>query len=82
MIYLLFSAMIVMMTATDSLEATFATRILSLSKGGYGILVSIAGAGVLVGSISNAIINENTYLTAYGYGFLNNCSRLYDFYIF
>lgn len=58
MIYLLFSAMIVMMTATDSLEATFATRILSLSKGGYGILVSIAGAGVLVGSISNAIINE------------------------
>jgi len=57
-IYLLFSAMVVMMTATDSLEAAFATRILSLSEGEYGILVSIAGAGVLVGSLSNAIINE------------------------
>lgn len=57
-IYLLFSAMVVMMTATDSLEAAFATRILSLSEDEYGILVSIAGAGVLVGSLSNAIINE------------------------
>ncbi len=57
-IYLLFSAMVVMMTATDSLEAAFATRILSLSEGEYGILVSIAGAGVLVGSLSNAIMNE------------------------
>ncbi len=50
--------MVVMMTTTDSLEAAFATRILSLSEGEYGILVSIAGAGVLVGSLSNAIINE------------------------
>ena len=57
-IYLLFSAMVVMMTATDSLEAAFATRILSLSEGEYGVLVSIAGAGVLIGSLSNAIINE------------------------
>ncbi|WP_459503739.1 MFS transporter [Bacillus sp. C1] len=57
-IYLLFSAMIVMMTATDSLEAAFATRILSLSEGEYGVLVSIAGAGVLAGSVSNTIIVE------------------------
>ncbi|MFS2174247.1 MFS transporter [Priestia megaterium] len=60
MIYLLFSTMIVMMTATDSLEAAFATRILSLSEGEYGVLVSIAGAGVLVGSVSNAIIIKKT----------------------
>ena len=60
MIYLLFSTMIVMMTATDSLEAAFATRILSLSEGEYGVLVSIAGAGVLAGSVSNAIIIEKT----------------------
>ncbi|MEI2428119.1 MFS transporter [Priestia megaterium] len=60
MIYLLFSTMIVMMTATDSLEAAFATRILSLSEGEYGVLVSIAGAGVLAGSLSNAIIIEKT----------------------
>ncbi|PFY24136.1 MFS transporter [Bacillus toyonensis] len=57
-IYILFSAMVVMMTAIDSLEAAFATRVLSLSEGEYGILVSIAGAGVLVGSLSNAIINK------------------------
>ena len=57
-IYFLFSAMIVMMTATDSLEAAFATQVLSLSEGEYGILVSIAGAGVLVGSLTNTAIVE------------------------
>ncbi|WP_377888906.1 MFS transporter [Alkalihalobacillus sp. R86527] len=57
-IYFLFSAMLVMMTATDSLEAAFATQILSLSEGEYGVLVSIAGAGVLVGSLVNTIFVE------------------------
>lgn len=57
-VYLLFSMMIVMMTATDSLEAAFATKVLSLTEGEYGVLVSIAGAGVLVGSLLNAIIVE------------------------
>ncbi|MFY0517450.1 MFS transporter [Lysinibacillus sp. UGB7] len=57
-IYFLFSAMIVMMTATDSLEAAFATQVLSLSEGQYGILVSIAGGGVLIGSLTNTIIIE------------------------
>jgi len=46
------------MTATDSLEAAFATQVLSLSEGQYGILVSIAGAGVLAGSIMNTAIVE------------------------
>ena len=58
MVYLLFSAMIVMMTATDSLEAAFATQVLSLSEGEYGVLVGIAGAGVLVGSLMNTAIVE------------------------
>lgn len=58
MIYILFSAMIVMMTATDSLEAAFATQILSLSEGEYGVLVGIAGAGLLVGSLMNTAIVE------------------------
>ena len=58
MIYILFSAMIVMMTATDSLEAAFATQILSLSEGEYGVLVGIAGAGLLVGSLTNTAIVE------------------------
>ncbi|GAB0170039.1 MFS transporter [Lysinibacillus sp. CTST325] len=58
MIYILFSAMIVMMTATDSLEAAFATQVLSLSEGEYGVLVGIAGAGLLVGSLMNTAIVE------------------------
>ncbi|MDT3765865.1 MFS transporter [Priestia filamentosa] len=57
-VYLLFSMIIVMMTATDSLEAAFATKVLSLTEGEYGVLVSIAGAGVLVGSLLNTIIVE------------------------
>ncbi|MFC0522823.1 MFS transporter [Pontibacillus salicampi] len=77
MIYFLFSAMLVMMTATDSLEAAFATQILSLSEGEYGMLVSIAGAGVLVGSLVNTItvekiptswlIGMGSMITAIGY---------------
>nr|WP_199738115.1 MFS transporter [Falsibacillus albus] len=58
MIYFLFSAMNVMMTSTDSLEAAFATKVLSLSEGEYGVLVSIAGAGVLTGSLINTMIVE------------------------
>ena len=46
------------MTATDSLEAAFATQILALSEGEYGILVSIAGVGVLFGSLTNSVIVE------------------------
>lgn len=57
-IYLLFSITIVLMTATDSLEAAFATQILALSEGEYGILVSIAGVGVLIGSLTNSVIVE------------------------
>ncbi|WP_107925010.1 MFS transporter [Lysinibacillus parviboronicapiens] len=60
-IYLLYSAMIVMMTATDSLEAAFATQVLSLSEGQYGVLVSIAGAGVLIGSLTNMLIVEKIF---------------------
>lgn len=57
-VYLLFSAIIILMTATDSLEAAFATQILALSEGEYGILVSIAGVGVLFGSLINSVIVE------------------------
>ncbi len=55
-VYFLFSVMIVIMTAT--LEAAFATQVLSLSEGEYGVLVSIAGAGVFVGSFINTIVVE------------------------
>ncbi|MFJ7370989.1 MFS transporter [Lysinibacillus sp. NPDC098008] len=76
-ICLLFSMMIVFMTATDSLEAAFATQILALSEGEYGVLVSIAGVGVLIGSVINSAVVERistawligmgSVLTALGY---------------
>ncbi|ODV54537.1 MFS transporter [Lysinibacillus fusiformis] len=76
-VYLLFSATIVIMTATDSLEAAFATQVLALSEGEYGVLVSIAGVGVLIGSLTNSAFVEKTstawligmgsIMTAFGY---------------
>ncbi|MCE4046281.1 MFS transporter [Lysinibacillus fusiformis] len=59
-VYLLFSTTIVLMTATDSLEAAFATQVLALSEGEYGVLVSIAGVGVLIGSLTNSAFVEKT----------------------
>lgn len=55
-IYFLFSCMMVMVTAVDSLEAAFSKEVLSLSNGEYGFLVSIAGAGVIVGAIINTML--------------------------
>ncbi|WP_425445455.1 MFS transporter [Virgibacillus ndiopensis] len=54
-ILLLFSALVGMMTAVDSLEAAFAIEVLGLSDSEYGFLVSIAGGGILVGALSNTI---------------------------
>ncbi len=54
---LLFSAvMVVMATAVDSLEAAFAQKVLGLSDSGYGLLVSIAGAGIIAGASVNAVV--------------------------
>ncbi|MDW0114095.1 MFS transporter [Sporosarcina saromensis] len=69
LIYFLFSLTIVLMTATDSLEAAFATQILLLTEGEYGVLVSIAGAGVVVGSLLNTAVVErfsNSWLIGMG----------------
>ena len=54
-IYFLFSCMMVMITAVDSLEAAFSKEVLFLSNGEYGFLVSIAGAGVIVGAMINTM---------------------------
>src|SRR5690606_11927220 len=54
LIYVLFSGMTVFMTGLDSLEASFATKVLSLSESAYGFLVSVAGIGIIIGSITNA----------------------------
>jgi MFS family permease len=52
-IFFLFGCMMVMATAIDSQEASFAKIVLSLTNSEYGFLVSIAGAGIIVGAIVN-----------------------------
>ncbi|HJF30937.1 MAG TPA: MFS transporter [Sporosarcina psychrophila] len=55
-IYFLFGCVMVMATAIDSLEVAFAKEVLSLSDSEYSFLVSIAGAGIVIGAIINAMI--------------------------
>lgn len=54
-IYFLFICMIVMATALDSQEAAFAKGVLYLTDSEYGFLVSIAGAGIIVGAFVNTV---------------------------
>lgn len=57
------------MTALDSLEAAFATKVLFLSESTYGFLVSVAGIGIIFGSLSNALLaNVLKVRTLIGFG--------------
>ncbi|WP_163579747.1 MFS transporter [Gracilibacillus saliphilus] len=57
MVYFLFSfVMVVLAGSIDSLEAAFAKDVLSLSDSDYGLLVSIAGAGIVAGAIINSFL--------------------------
>lgn len=58
-VYLLFSTIMVLTGSIDSLEASFAKVVLSLSNDQYGFLVSLAGAGFVVGSITNTILSKS-----------------------
>lgn len=58
LVYVLFSGVIVFMSALDSLEAAFATEVLSLSESTYGFLVSVAGIGIISGSLVNALFTK------------------------
>lgn len=53
-IYGWFQFMMVMAAAVDSLEAVFAKDVLHISDAAYGMLVSVAGVGIAVGSLCNA----------------------------
>ncbi|TYP74725.1 MFS transporter [Paenibacillus methanolicus] len=56
-VILLFSGvMVVMASAVDSLEAAFAKVVLGLSARDYGLLVSVAGAGIIAGAGVNALM--------------------------
>jgi len=57
-IYLLFSGTTIFMTAIDSLEAAFAKGVLSISDSNYGFLLSIFGAGIIIGSIINSVFSQ------------------------
>ena len=54
-IYVLFSFLMVMATAIDSLEVSFATKVIPLSESEYGFLLSIAGAGIMIGAVVNTL---------------------------
>jgi MFS family permease len=62
-VYFLFSVFVVMQTAVDSLEVAFSKEVISLSDSEYGFLVSIAGAGILIGSLINAICTKKLPLS-------------------
>lgn len=76
-IYLFFIGTTIFMTAIDSLEAAFAKEVLSISDTNYGFLLSIFGAGIIIGSIMNALfstqlavnllIGVGTFFTTIGY---------------
>ncbi|ASZ66435.1 MFS transporter [Bacillus cereus] len=57
-VYFLFQSMSVLATATDSLELSFAKEVLLLTDSEYGFLVSIAGAGFILGAITNTILSK------------------------
>ncbi|HDR4695452.1 MFS transporter [Bacillus cereus] len=57
-VYFLFQSIFVLATATDSLELSFAKEVLLLTDSEYGFLVSIAGAGFILGAITNTILSK------------------------
>jgi len=54
-IHVLFSFLMVMATAIDSLEVSFATNVIHLSESEYGFLLSVAGAGIMIGAVVNTL---------------------------
>ena len=62
LVYVLFCVMTIFMSGLDSLEASFATQVLGFSESRYGFLVSVAGAGIIAGSIINATFSARMTL--------------------
>ncbi|MGG3915296.1 MFS transporter [Rossellomorea vietnamensis] len=60
-LYVLFTCMLVMTAAIDSLEAAFSKEVLHLSNSTYGYLVSIAGGGFVLGSLLNAALSHKLH---------------------
>jgi len=62
LVYSLFCVMTIFMSGLDSLEASFATQVLDFSESRYGFLVSVAGAGIIAGSIIKATFSARMTL--------------------
>jgi len=81
-IYFLFNSILVLTAAVDSLEAVFSKSILHLSNTEYGVLVSIAGAGIGIGAIINTIFAKRlhpSWLMGIGTIFLSLGYIVYSF---
>lgn len=55
-IYMMFQTVMLMTAALDSMEVTFAKKVLHLSDTAYGSLVTIAGIGFLMGAVFTNIL--------------------------
>lgn len=69
LVYACYGLVVVMMSGLDALEVSFATETLRLSESRYGFLVSIAGAGIVAGSLLNVVFSRHLgwrFLIAFG----------------
>ena len=55
-LYMMFQMVMLLTAALDSMEVTFAKKILHLSNTAYGSLVTIAGIGFLIGAICTNVL--------------------------
>lgn len=68
-IYILFQTTMLLSIGLDAQEAVYIRQVLTLSETDYGLLVSIAGAGYLIGSLINSIVSQRfqtNYLLGFG----------------
>jgi MFS family permease len=74
--------MLVLTAAVDSLEAVFSKEVLHLTDAKYGLLVSIAGAGIGIGAFVNTIFSNKlrtSWMIGFGAFFLSVGYIIYAF---
>ena len=64
-VYLLFQSAMLIGFALDSQEVTFIKQVLQLSDSDYGLIVSLTGAGVLLGAATSTICTKKISLNLY-----------------
>ncbi|TYS12996.1 MFS transporter [Rossellomorea vietnamensis] len=82
LVYMSFIGLMVMATALDSLEAAFSTEVLGLTEKSYGFLVSIAGGGIVAGSLILVLFSSRisvAYLMGFGAIFVSVGYIIYSF---